>query len=77
MSALSDQITGAWDEIGSYTAKTQARRTGFSLHVKFDREVDVMTSILFSKIMSESPQKLLDLAQALEQERSGSEADHG
>lgn len=74
MSALSDQIGGAWERIDSYTTKTDARQTGFSMHIKFAKTVDVGTSLLWSQIMSESPRKLLDLAQRVEELQTENEA---
>lgn len=43
------------EAIGSYTVKSEARLTGFSLHVRFENQVDIETSLLAMQIMIEAP----------------------
>jgi hypothetical protein len=53
-----DSLLGLDDIHGGWTSKIDARQTGFSLHVKFDKKVDVGTSISVANAFEQSTTKL-------------------
>lgn len=60
-------ITTALPEAISWTHKADARQTGFSLHIKFDQKVDVITTTLpVVGLFVNSPQTILTLAELCE-----------
>lgn len=64
---LIDDLTAFDDAIGPYTAKSDARGTGFSLHVKFANKVDVMTvAVRFANLMAGGPGLLISALRQLE-----------
>lgn len=59
--AILAQLDGQDDLIGGWSTKVDARQTGFSLHVKFDKKVDAMESIRASAIFAQSPGRLYQI----------------
>lgn len=58
---LRDQINETWDAIGEWTTKTEARQTGFSMHVRFENRVDVLkTTARWVNLMEQGPAMLLE-----------------
>lgn len=51
-----DDITGGW------TTKIDARQTGFSLHVKFDRKSSVKFTAQTAQVFEQAPIKLCQIA---------------
>ena len=50
-----DETTGGW------TAKLDARQTGFSLHIRFDKKVDIMKSLEAAAVFEHGPEKLCQI----------------
>lgn len=53
-----DFLLGLDDIHGGWTSKIDARQTGFSLHIKFDKRVDVRTSIAVATAFEQATVKL-------------------
>jgi hypothetical protein len=57
-----DRLDQIGEAVGGWTHKAEARRTGASVHFRFQNETDVETSLAFIELLSTTPQKLNQLA---------------
>lgn len=53
------------DETGGWSSKFDARKTGFSMHVRWQQPVDVMATMEFVNLMEQAPGLLLTAAKKL------------
>ena len=65
---IRDELLSLDDIHGGWETKIDARQTGFSLHVKFDKRVDVQTAIRVATIFDQGSVKLCQIvARVLDQ----------
>jgi hypothetical protein len=55
------QLEGLDDLIGGWTSKVDARQTGFSLHVKFDKKVSVQDTLTVAAVFENASMKLVQV----------------
>lgn len=62
---VGEQIKEIDDLTGGWTCKAEARRTGLSLYVRFEKKVDVTVSMRFLNMLESSPGMLVDACERL------------
>lgn len=63
---LLEQLAEIDDTTGGFTTKSDLRQTGMSLHVKFDKKVDVLaTTMPFLTMLERSPALLANACRRL------------
>lgn len=60
-----DGVKATGDAVGGWTTKCDNRQTGFSYHAKFEKKVDVMTTMRFVSQMENALQMFISLAESL------------
>ena len=71
-----DTLAGIDNLIGGWTSSADARQTGLTLHIKFDRKTDVMTgTMVFGNVLERSPAMLGDACRRLLAAMDATEAD--
>lgn len=51
--------------MGGYTTKVDARQGGFSMHVKFDKRTNVLTTVEIATVFEQSGERLCHVARKL------------
>lgn len=65
VAGLAENIEALEAATGGYSTKVNARKTGVSLYVRYQRETDVMTSLSFANHMQYGPGYLLTACRTL------------
>lgn len=69
------QLDAQDERCGGWSSKIDARQTGFSLHIKFDKKVDIMQAITVANIFEQSSTRLYQIVdRVLGQIEAGAEA---
>lgn len=55
------QLNSQEEMIGNWSTKCDARQTGFSLHAKFEKKVDIMDTLAVVAVMEQAPIRLYQI----------------
>lgn len=55
------QLDGLDSATGGWTTKLEARQTGFSLHIRFDKKVGIEQSLAAAAVFENGPEKLCQI----------------
>lgn len=58
--SIIDALERVGEAIGGWSAKSDNRQTGVSYHAKFEKKVDVYTTVEFTEQLSQSPPLLVN-----------------